>query len=209
MKRLFLLVVMGGALITSATCIPKNKPKKSTSPVEQVNAWPSGDTAQKPASPSITVVELMPSDTGTKSVSESSPIAAPKVKPSKPTPPHKVTVPEKTTPSYKPSPAPSQHTTTTPAPPPHSPAVTQPTTESQTFVYRVQLFAFQSFHRANDALLRLKKKYPSYKFTIETEDNMYKVQAGDFATRSDAEKARDFLRNNGYKDAFIVGVMTP
>jgi len=36
------------------------------------------------------------------------------------------------------------------------------------------------------------------------DDTPYKIRVGNFLTRQEAEKYRDFLRENGYIDAFIV-----
>jgi len=73
--------------------------------------------------------------------------------------------------------------------------------------YRVQIFAFSERSRAElayqDAKLRL--SVPVYLVEEQGADNTpYKVRVGNFLTREEAEKYRDFLRQNGYPDAFIV-----
>ncbi|MEO0247122.1 MAG: SPOR domain-containing protein [candidate division WOR-3 bacterium] len=72
--------------------------------------------------------------------------------------------------------------------------------------FRVQIFAFAEKSRAelafNDARLRL--NVPVYMDEIPGDPTPYKIRVGNFQTRDEAEKYRDFLRQNGYPDAFIV-----
>ncbi len=72
--------------------------------------------------------------------------------------------------------------------------------------FRVQIFAFAEKSRAelafNDARLRL--NVPVYMDEIPGDPAPYKIRVGNFQTRDEAEKYRDFLRQNGYPDAFIV-----
>lgn len=72
--------------------------------------------------------------------------------------------------------------------------------------YRVQIFAFAERSRAelafNDAKLRV--NVPVYMEELPGDPAPYKIRVGNFQTREEAEKYRDFLRQNGYPDAFIV-----
>ena len=73
--------------------------------------------------------------------------------------------------------------------------------------WRVQIFAFADRSRAElayqDAKLRL--NMPVYLEYLPGIDNVpYKIRVGNFQTREEAEKYRDFLRQNGYPDAFVV-----
>ncbi|MDI6851451.1 MAG: SPOR domain-containing protein [bacterium] len=73
--------------------------------------------------------------------------------------------------------------------------------------WRVQIFAFADRSKAElayqDAKLRL--NVPVYLEYIPGIDNVpYKIRVGNFLTREEAERFRDFLRENGYPDAFLV-----
>ncbi|MGB9825011.1 MAG: SPOR domain-containing protein [Candidatus Hydrothermia bacterium] len=72
--------------------------------------------------------------------------------------------------------------------------------------FRVQIFSFQDRNRAelafNDAKLRL--NMPVYLEEVPGDITPYKIRVGNFQTREEAERYRDFLRQNGYPDAFIV-----
>ncbi|HOK23698.1 MAG TPA: SPOR domain-containing protein [Candidatus Hydrothermia bacterium] len=73
--------------------------------------------------------------------------------------------------------------------------------------WRVQIYAFSDNARAElayqDAKLRL--NVPVYmEYLAGLDDTPYKIRVGNFLTRQEAEKYRDFLRENGYIDAFIV-----
>uniref|UniRef100_A0A7C2K4J5 SPOR domain-containing protein n=1 Tax=candidate division WOR-3 bacterium TaxID=2052148 RepID=A0A7C2K4J5_UNCW3 len=73
--------------------------------------------------------------------------------------------------------------------------------------WRVQIFAFADKSKAElayqDAKLRL--NVPVYLEYIPGIDNVpYKIRVGNFQTREEAERYRDFLRENGYPDAFLV-----
>jgi cell division septation protein DedD len=73
--------------------------------------------------------------------------------------------------------------------------------------WRVQIFAFSDKSRADlayqDAKLRLNVPvYIEYLPGLDT--TPYKIRVGNFLTRVEAEKYRDFLRENGYPDAFLV-----
>lgn len=72
--------------------------------------------------------------------------------------------------------------------------------------YRVQIFSFSDRSRAelafNDAKLRL--NMPVYLEEIPGDITPYKIRVGNFQTRDEAERYRDFLRQNGYPDAFLV-----
>lgn len=74
------------------------------------------------------------------------------------------------------------------------------------FGFRVQIFAFAERPRAelafNNAKLRINA--PIYLEVLPGDPAPYKIRVGNFQTREEAEKYRDFLRQNGYPDAFIV-----
>ncbi len=221
MKKLVSWVVMGAFLAAGLSCAPKKKP--TTSPVTtEPGIMPSGKLAKKPPPPPVpgstgetTITEITPEESNpisdTSSVNKVSSGSLPPQKTQSPAPSTtgKTTTTQFTeTKEIKPKPQ------SPPPPPPQSaptPSVPQPAAGQpavQTFVYQVQLFAFKSFKKATDVMRQLRKQYPSYKFVVEKEDGLAKVRVGDFPTRMDAEKAKEFFKSRGYKDAFIVGVMT-
>ncbi|GEM_PF-1293012 len=201
MKKFILGLVMGAFVL--ASCVPK-KPAQSSgtgeAPVLRI-PQPSQITEQKPPAPPVEPSPAAPSEAESTITTPQPLIGETTTKPAPPAPAPTPTKPETQKPAPPaPSPKPSKPAKPTPSP---TPSIGQ-----QTFVYRVQLFAFTSYRRANDVLLQLKKKFPSYEFIIQPEDNLYKVQVGNFATRAEAEEVRDFFKKKGYTDAFIVGVMT-
>ncbi len=207
MRRFTLGLVMGAFVLAASACGPK-KPAQggiSESPIVSI-PQPSELSKPKPPAPPAAPSQS-PAAQPSQPSSPSRPTASSETTT---TAPAKPAAPQPTKPATAPSP---QKTATTSQPQPSSkPTSPQPTPSvqepQQTFVYRVQLYAFNSYRRANNALLQLKKKFPTYKFFIENEEGYYKVQAGDFPTRADAETAKEFFKKNGYSDAFIVGVMT-
>lgn len=72
--------------------------------------------------------------------------------------------------------------------------------------WRVQIFAFSERSRAEiayqDAKLRL--SLPVYLEYVPSDPTPHKIRVGNFLTREEAERYRDFLRQNGYPDAFLV-----
>ncbi len=69
--------------------------------------------------------------------------------------------------------------------------------------YRVQIFATLKKEKAQYIASRARKvlSRPVY---VEYIPPFYKVRVGDFRNREDAEEYRDYLRANGYPDAFVV-----
>jgi len=74
------------------------------------------------------------------------------------------------------------------------------------FGYRVQIFAFSERERAEAAKeeAQLILDQPVYVEYVPGFDGEYKVRVGDFISRDEAIKYRDYLRRKGYPDAFIV-----
>lgn len=90
------------------------------------------------------------------------------------------------------------------------PIVTPPENEQmqtqepeKTFGYRVQIFATLKKENAQRVANEAKKilSKPVY---IEYIPPFYKVRVGDFKSRDDAEEYKEYLRANGYPDAFVV-----
>ncbi|MBW7996578.1 MAG: SPOR domain-containing protein [Candidatus Glassbacteria bacterium] len=71
--------------------------------------------------------------------------------------------------------------------------------------YRVQLGAFNDMEGAQELAAKARvvfgSRYPIY---VRFYSPYWKVQAGDCATRDEAQSLRGFLRRNGYPDSFIV-----
>jgi len=69
--------------------------------------------------------------------------------------------------------------------------------------YRVQIFATLKKENAQRVANKAKKvlSKPVY---IEYIPPFYKVRVGDFKNRQDAEEYKEYLRANGYPDAFVV-----
>jgi len=78
--------------------------------------------------------------------------------------------------------------------------------KKQIFGYRVQIFAFSDRERAEAAKEEAQHilNQPVYVEHIPGFDGEYKVRVGDFVSRDEAIKYRDYLRRKGYPDAFIV-----
>ena len=205
MRKFMLGLVMGAFVLTS--CGPKKpaqSPGAGEAPVMRI-PQPSQIAEQKPPAPPAEPSSVAPLEAESTATAPQPLISETTTKPAPPAPaptptPTKPEPQKPASPPPAPSPKPSKPAKPTPSP---TPSIGQ-----QTFVYRVQLFAFTSYRRANDVLLQLKKKFPSYEFIIQPEDNLYKVQVGNFATRAEAEDVKDFFKKKGYTDAFIVGVMT-
>ncbi len=88
------------------------------------------------------------------------------------------------------------------------PVVTPPESEQaqepeKVFGYRVQIFATlkkENAQRVADEARKVLSK-PVY---IEYIPPFYKVRVGNFKSRDDAEEYKEYLRANGYPDAFVV-----
>lgn len=71
------------------------------------------------------------------------------------------------------------------------------------FGYRVQIFATLKKENAQ-RVAREARKVLSKPVYIEYIPPFYKVRVGDFKSRDDAEEYKEYLRANGYPDAFVV-----
>lgn len=69
--------------------------------------------------------------------------------------------------------------------------------------YRVQIFATLKKEKAQ-YIADQARKVLSKPVYVEYVPPFYKVRVGDFRNREDAEEYRDYLRANGYPDAFVV-----
>ncbi len=69
--------------------------------------------------------------------------------------------------------------------------------------YRVQIFATLKKEKAQ-YIADQARRILSKSVYVEYVPPFYKVRVGDFRNREDAEEYRDYLRANGYPDAFVV-----
>jgi cell division protein FtsN len=70
--------------------------------------------------------------------------------------------------------------------------------------YRVQIFAARDKNNAEKVKAAASKDIKERIYLVLAEDNLYKVQIGDYLSKIDAEKARDNIKlMPNYKDAFI------
>lgn len=79
-------------------------------------------------------------------------------------------------------------------------------TLADTSIYTLQVAAFTDGERARSVSEKIKKelKYATVR-RVETErGSIYRVHAGRFRSRSDAEAAKDTLARNGFPDTFVV-----
>jgi len=77
-------------------------------------------------------------------------------------------------------------------------------TFEQVIGYRVQIFAAKDRNNAEKVKELASKKIRERIYIVLAQDNLYKVQVGDFLSRIDAEKMRDEIRKDpAYSDAFI------
>lgn len=71
--------------------------------------------------------------------------------------------------------------------------------------YRIQLGAFSDMESAEELAHKARavfgSRYPVY---VRFYSPYWKVQAGDCAGRDEANRLREFMRRNGYPDAFVV-----
>jgi hypothetical protein len=81
-----------------------------------------------------------------------------------------------------------------------------PTVETPIFVpgYRVQLFATTDIDEANSQKAMAQAAFPNEWFTIEYDPPTYKLRAGNFLSRTDAEAFAQILQSSGYHDAWVV-----
>lgn len=88
----------------------------------------------------------------------------------------------------------------------NDPAEVRPTVEAPVFVpgYRVQLFATTDIDEANGQKLTAESAFPTEWFYIEYDPPSYKLRAGNFLSRTDAEAFAQTLQSSGYPDAWVV-----
>lgn len=80
------------------------------------------------------------------------------------------------------------------------------TTEPVNFVsgFRVQIFASTNIDQANTAKLEAEALFPEQWFYLVYDAPTYKIRAGDFLQRYEADKFAKRLAEHGYYDAWIV-----
>ena len=81
--------------------------------------------------------------------------------------------------------------------------ILEDTTTSVQGEYKVQVFATYDEGKANKVADDLKTKI-NEEIYVEYIAPYYKVRIGHYATKADAEKVRDSIRDLGFSDAFIV-----
>lgn len=79
----------------------------------------------------------------------------------------------------------------------------EPVIEEPVLEYKVQLFATYDEMKANKVVSDLAPKF-SDEVYVEYIAPYYKVRMGRYATKEEAEMARNMAREKGYADAFIV-----
>ena len=113
--------------------------------------------------------------------------------------------PQPTTPTAPPQPTTVKPPTPTrPSPPTTAVQPTTAPTAQKVFGYRVQVFAFKSSSRADQAAKRLKRQLKDQKVYVVFKDGYYKVHVGNCISQSEAQSLKARLRKMGYSDAFVV-----
>ena len=79
-------------------------------------------------------------------------------------------------------------------------------TESSNIVpgFRVQLLATTEIDDANAKKVEAESAFPGERFYIAYDPPAYKLRAGNYITRSDADAFAKFVQTNGYPDAWVV-----
>lgn len=82
----------------------------------------------------------------------------------------------------------------------------QPTAEPIVTVpgFRVQMFASSEIDSANARKLEAETAFPGEWFYVVYDPPTYKLRAGNFLTRADADVYAQFVAENGFPDAWIV-----
>ncbi len=70
--------------------------------------------------------------------------------------------------------------------------------------YRVQLFATPEIDEANAKKNEAETAFPGQWFYLEYDPPTYKLRAGNFLNRNDADSYARYLAENGFPDAWIV-----
>ncbi len=88
----------------------------------------------------------------------------------------------------------------------NAPAEITPTVETPVFVpgYRVQLFATTDIDEAASQKATAESAFPDEWFYIEYDPPTYKLRAGNFLSRAEAEAFARTLQSTGYPDAWVV-----
>jgi cell division septation protein DedD len=71
--------------------------------------------------------------------------------------------------------------------------------------FRVQIYAIQNYESARVQRVKV-REYTTKDISLVQENDLWKIQVGDFATREEAEKERDILRKLGWIDAWLVRI---
>ena len=70
--------------------------------------------------------------------------------------------------------------------------------------FRVQIFSSTDIDEANGIKTTAEERFPGERFYVVYEPPTYKVRAGDFQQRYDADRLAKSLREGGYSDSWIV-----
>jgi cell division septation protein DedD len=169
---------------------PPSQAKREPAPesvIATVTAKPSGSAVVETGSPAVPAVAAPPATAPPVSLPK-----APVTKETKPTPPPATSGVAKET---KPTP-PAVAKETKPAPP----AVTAPPAASSRRTFTIQIAAFKNAKQAGLLADRVKRDgYPADVRRIESSAVPYVVRVGGYASREQAESAREALARKGFK----------
>lgn len=70
--------------------------------------------------------------------------------------------------------------------------------------FRVQLFSSREIDEAKEKKAEAETQFPGEWFYLEYDPPIYKIRAGNFTNRFDAEQLRGLLAEKGYPDAWVV-----
>jgi len=92
------------------------------------------------------------------------------------------------------------------------PSTEQKTEQEETIVeaeelvpgFRVQLFSSQEIDEANTTLAEVQELFPDERFYLVYDAPTYKIRAGNFVMRFEAERFVNQLSTRGYRDAWVV-----
>jgi len=74
---------------------------------------------------------------------------------------------------------------------------------NKVYPYKLQILVTSDLQKAEDLVTRLKSQFSMESF-YELNNKLYKIYLGKFATREDAQKVLTNVRENGYKDAWMI-----
>jgi len=179
---------------------PPPQSKREPAPesvIATVTAKPSGAAVVETGSPAVAAPPAtapsvsLPKATIAKETKPTPPVPSTIAKETKPTPPVASTVAKETKPA-----APAVSRDTKPAPP----AVTAPPAASSRRTFTVQIAAFKNAKQAGQLAERVKRDgYPADVRRIESSAVPYVVRIGGYASREQAESAREALARKGLK----------